>query len=185
MAADAHAPGAPAHGHTNYVKIWGILLALLVVSVVGPLLEIRVLTLITAFGIAVVKAYIVVKYFMHIAIEKKYVAYLVGSMIVLMVLMVGAVAPDVMHHEGANWHNQAAADEVKRGMAAGDTHGKHAPSEHPGDKHDLHDGKGAGEPGIKPEHAPAGDAPHAPAEPAAPAAPAGEAPAPAPAPEHK
>ncbi|MBL8950354.1 MAG: cytochrome C oxidase subunit IV family protein [Myxococcaceae bacterium] len=111
---------ADAHAHPSYVKIWGILLALLVVSVLGPLLEIRVITLITAFGIAVVKAYIVVRYFMHINLEKKYVAYMVGSMIVLMVLMVGAVTPDVMHHDGANWYNQAAADEVKRGMAAGE-----------------------------------------------------------------
>src|SRR5688572_6276324 len=101
---------ADAHAHPSYVKIWAILLGLLIVSFVGPFLGIRVITLITAFGIAVVKAYIVARYFMHINIEKKYVAYLVGTMIILMVLMVGAVSPDVMHHEGANWHNQAAAD---------------------------------------------------------------------------
>ena len=111
---------ADAHAHPSYVKIWAILLALLIVSFVGPFLGIRVVTLLTAFGIAVVKAYIVARYFMHINIEKKYVIYLVGSMVVLMVLMVGAVAPDVMHHDGANWHNQAAADEVKRGMAKGE-----------------------------------------------------------------
>ena len=131
--ADAHAPAAghdTGHGHTNYVKIWGILLALLVVSVAGPFLGIRVVTLITAFGIAIVKAYIVARYFMHINIEKKYVAYLVGSMIVLMLLMVGAVSPDVMHHEGANWHNQAAADVVKKGMAEGEA------SEHEGGHHE-------------------------------------------------
>jgi len=108
---------ADAHAHPSYVKIWGILLALLCFSVVGPMVGIRVVTLITAFGIAIVKAYIVARYFMHINIEKKYVAYLVGSMIVLMLLMVGAVSPDVMHHDGANWHNQAAADTVKKGMA--------------------------------------------------------------------
>ena len=51
--ASAH---APSHGHTNYVAIWGILVALLVVSVLGPMLGIRVVTLITAFGIAIVKA---------------------------------------------------------------------------------------------------------------------------------
>src|SRR4051812_7190606 len=122
MSADAHAanpanPAHAAHAHPSYVKIWAILLGLLIVSVAGPFLGIRVVTLITAFGIAIVKAYIVARYFMHINIEKKYVAYLVGTMIVLMVLMVGAVSPDVMHHEGANWHNQAAADTVKKGLA--------------------------------------------------------------------
>lgn len=116
------APHAP-HAHPSYVKIWAILLVLLVISVAGPFLGIRVVTLITAFGIAIVKAYIVARYFMHINIEKKYVAYLVGTMIILMMLMVGAVSPDVMHHDGANWHNQAAADTVKKGMAE-------APSEH-------------------------------------------------------
>lgn len=125
--APAHgAPGHDAHAHPSYVKIWGILLALLVVSVLGPMLEIRVLTLLTAFGIAVVKAYIVVRYFMHINLEKKYVVYMVGSMLALMALMVGAVAPDVMHHEGANWHNQAAADWVKKGLAeSSEGHGEH------------------------------------------------------------
>ena len=47
------------HEHPNYVKIWAILVVLLVISVLGPTLEIRVVTLITAFGIAIVKAYLV------------------------------------------------------------------------------------------------------------------------------
>jgi caa(3)-type oxidase subunit IV len=138
--ADAHAPAAAAHdaghGHTNYVKIWAILLGLLVVSVAGPFIGIRVVTLITAFGIAIVKAYMVARYFMHINIEKKYVIYLVGTMIVLMMLMVGAVSPDVMHHEGANWHNQAAADVVKKGMAEGEA------AEHEGGHGEHHEGGG-------------------------------------------
>ncbi|MBK7857521.1 MAG: cytochrome C oxidase subunit IV family protein [Archangiaceae bacterium] len=135
MSADTHAAHA-GHAHPSYVKIWGILLVLLVVSVAGPFLGIRVVTLITAFGIAIVKAYIVARYFMHINIEKKYVAYLVGAMVILMVLMVGAAAPDIMHHEGANWHNQAAADTVKKGMAAGEAGaGHHEASEHGGTEH--------------------------------------------------
>src|SRR5438874_9080709 len=113
---------AEAHAHPSYVKIWAILLALLVVSVAGPFLGIRVVTLITAFGIAIVKAYMVARYFMHINIEKKYVAYLVGAMLMLMFLMVGAVSPDVMKHDGANWHNKAAKDWVEKGM-------KEAPAE--------------------------------------------------------
>ncbi len=115
--------GGGGHAHTNYVKIWGILLALLVVSVLGPMLEIRVVTLITAFGIAVVKAYIVVKYFMHIGIEKKYVGYLLATMIALMVLMVGGISPDVLKHDGARWENVAAKKVVTEGQAKGADHG--------------------------------------------------------------
>ena len=43
------------HEH-NYGKVYLILLVLLVVSILGPMLEIQVITLITAFGIAGVKA---------------------------------------------------------------------------------------------------------------------------------
>ena len=62
--------------HTNYVKIWAILCVLLAISIAGPLLEIRIVTLITAFGIAVVKAYIVAKNFMHVNVQPRYVAML-------------------------------------------------------------------------------------------------------------
>lgn len=136
MSDTAHAPATAdhsaghggGHGHTNYVKIWGILLALLVVSVLGPMLEIRAVTLITAFGIAVVKAYLVVKYFMHIGIEKKYVGYLLVTMLALMALMVGGVSPDVLKHDGARWENVAAKKVVEAGLAAGEHgagHGEH------------------------------------------------------------
>jgi caa(3)-type oxidase subunit IV len=111
---------AHAHAHPSYFKIWAILSGLLVVSVAGTLLGLNIPTKITvtvAFTIAIIKAYMVARYFMHINLERKYVAYLVGAMLVLMFLMVGAVSPDVMKHEGANWHNTAAEEWVKNGLA--------------------------------------------------------------------
>jgi caa(3)-type oxidase subunit IV len=89
--------------HPNYVKIWGILCVLLVISVLGPLLEIRVITLITAFGIAIVKAYIVAKNFMHVNVQPRYVGYLLGTALALMLLFFSGVAPDVMKDEGSGW----------------------------------------------------------------------------------
>ena len=62
---------AGAHAHPNYVKIWALLLVLLVVSIIGPELGIPWLTLVTAFGIALVKTYYVAAYFMHLNFEKK------------------------------------------------------------------------------------------------------------------
>ena len=100
------APAAAPHHGPSYVKVWGILLGLLVVSVVGPMLEIRAVTLVTAFGVAVVKAYIVARYFMHLDLEKRYVTYLMFTMLVLMGLMVSAVSPDVLKHEGTRWDNR-------------------------------------------------------------------------------
>lgn len=99
--ATAHAAGhAP---HRNYVKIWAILLALLVVSVVGPMFGIRVLTLITAFGIAIVKAYMVAKNFMHLDVERPIVHWMLLVALTLMVLLYAGVAPDAQKQVGRNW----------------------------------------------------------------------------------
>jgi caa(3)-type oxidase subunit IV len=105
-----------AHDDKYYVKIWAILCGLLVVSIIGPELGIKVVTMITAFGIAVVKAYLVATRFMHINSEKKIIPYMLGTMLAIMALMIGAMSPDVMKHEGARWENTAAKESVKRGM---------------------------------------------------------------------
>ena len=91
--------GEHAH-HPNYVKIWAVLLGLLIVSVAGPFIGIKVVTLMTAFGIAIVKAYLVVKNFMHIDIAAKYVAYFVVTALVFMFLFFAGAAPDVMKSAG-------------------------------------------------------------------------------------
>jgi caa(3)-type oxidase subunit IV len=95
-------PKEHAH-HRNYVRIWAFLLGLLVVSVVGPMFEIRVLTLITAFGIALVKAYMVAKNFMHLDVEKPVVHWALGIVLVFMVLLYAGVAPDAQKHDGTHW----------------------------------------------------------------------------------
>jgi caa(3)-type oxidase subunit IV len=85
------------------VKIWAILLVLLLVSIVGPFAEIRALTLITAFGVAVVKAIIVATEFMHLRFEKKYMIHMLLTMLLLMGVFFFGVAPDVMTGGGQNW----------------------------------------------------------------------------------
>ncbi len=92
-----------AGGETHYVKIWAILLCLLIVSILGPFLGIKAVTLLTAFGIAIVKAYLVAKYFMHLNVEPRYVVYLLTTMLAFMLLFFAGTAPDVMKHEGTNW----------------------------------------------------------------------------------
>jgi caa(3)-type oxidase subunit IV len=116
MSAHDHAAAPPhgahgAHGahpvHRNYVKIWAILLVLLVISVAGPFAGIRVVTLITAFGIALVKAYMVAKNFMHLDVEKPIIHWLLIVTLVLMVLMFSGLSPDVMKDHGRNWQKDA------------------------------------------------------------------------------
>lgn len=89
--------------HPNYVKIWVILTVLLMISVAGPMFGIQAVTLITAFGIACVKAYLVAKNFMHINVAKRYVTYLITTCLVFMLLLFAGVAPDVMKPHGDNW----------------------------------------------------------------------------------
>lgn len=128
MAQQATNPEAPGHEHSDadYVKVWGVLLLLLVVSVLGPMVGLPLLTLITAFGIALVKAYLVAKKFMHLNVEPRYVVYALVTCVALSFLFVMGTAPDVLRHRGQQWENLAAQAEVKRASASAET-----PSEKP------------------------------------------------------
>ncbi len=137
-----HQDHADDHGQAFYVKIWAILLVLLIVSILGPILaphmefgflKAWMITLMTAFGIAVVKAYLVAANFMHLNIEKRYITYLLTTMLMLMLLFFAGVSPDVMRHKGQNWENVAAEAEVERALkaeAAAAAHGEHPGNEH-------------------------------------------------------
>lgn len=119
-AVDHHDHAADEHVHppSFYVKIWGILTVLFVISVAGPMLGIKLVTIITAFGIAIVKAYLVCAHFMHLNIQKRWVVYLELGVLAMVLLFWFGVAPDVMKHEGQNWENVAAKQAVERGLAA-------------------------------------------------------------------
>ncbi|MEI6398863.1 MAG: cytochrome C oxidase subunit IV family protein [Pseudomonadota bacterium] len=114
------------HSPAKYVKIWALLLVLLIVSVLGPMLEIRAVTLITAFGIALIKALIVTAYFMHLNIEKKFIHYMLYTMLILLGVFFSGIATDIMKPEGRNWVNTGALTEMERGkVAASQAHGEH------------------------------------------------------------
>lgn len=115
------------HSQRHYVNVWLVLLGLFAVSVAGPMLEIKVITLITAFGVAVVKASLVVHYFMHLTVEKRFVHYFMATSLAFMFLFFFAVAPDVMKHEGTNWVNVAAKEQTAK-IEADPNHG--APAHH-------------------------------------------------------
>jgi caa(3)-type oxidase subunit IV len=108
-----------AHSVQGYVKIWAILVGLLIVSVLGPMFGIFWLTMVTAFGIACVKAWLVATRFMHIREEPAVISYAVITALVFMLLFFAGTAPDVFKDEGQNW--------VK-------TEGWQAPSAAPGTK---------------------------------------------------
>ena len=119
---------AEAHSHPNYLKVYAILVALLVVSVLGPMLGIRAVTLIAAFGIALVKAYLVAKNFMHLNVEKPIVHYALALALVLMVLLYAGVSPDAGRESGQRWKKTAGwhhlggpvAEHAEKGKEAGE-----------------------------------------------------------------
>jgi caa(3)-type oxidase subunit IV len=121
------------HGHDDdhhvpYFKIYLALLVLFAISVTGPkigeLTGLKIITLVTAFGIALVKARLVVNNFMHLKWEKRIMKWLLTTSLLLMALLVAGVAPDVMNHEGNNWENFAAQAAVERGLGGGEHEGE-------------------------------------------------------------
>lgn len=89
--------------HPNYVKIWAILVLLLGVSLLGSMSHVREVVLIAAFGIAVAKAYLVAKNFMHLNVEKRWVPYLLAVCLLFIFILFAGVAPDVMKQSGQHW----------------------------------------------------------------------------------
>lgn len=117
--AASHAASHEGHGDSHYVKIYFALLALLTVSIVGPMLEVKVITLVTAFGVAIVKAYLVAKNFMHINLTPRFVIYTFTTTLVFMLLFFAGTAPDVMKSSGTNWEKPAWIA-AEKAYAAGD-----------------------------------------------------------------
>jgi caa(3)-type oxidase subunit IV len=95
------------HAHPSYFKTYIILLILMFTSLIGSEIgaatEIQAITLIAAFGIAVVKAYLVAARFMHLDIEKRYVVYMLTTCLAFMGLFYAAISPDIQRHTGTNW----------------------------------------------------------------------------------
>src|SRR3990172_3763981 len=112
-----HGRHGEAH-HVNYKKIYFTLVGLLVVSVVGPFFGIVWVTLITAFGIALVKANLVVQNFMHLRWEKRIMKWMLATSLGLVFLFFAGSAPDVMRHTGTRWVNDAAMAATARGIEA-------------------------------------------------------------------
>jgi caa(3)-type oxidase subunit IV len=105
----------------KYVKIWAILLVLLAISILGPMFEQPTVTLITAFGIAIVKAALVGIYFMHLNVEKRYIRYMLYSMLLMIGLFFAGTAPDILKSAGLRWQNQAVMELIQE-------HATHEPS---------------------------------------------------------
>jgi caa(3)-type oxidase subunit IV len=104
--------------HPNYVRIWAILVVLLIISVLGSMSSFRPVVLAAAFGVAVFKAGLVAKNFMHVNVEKRWIPYLLITCLIFMVILFAGVSPDIMKHSGLRWTNNAAQHAVESGSTA-------------------------------------------------------------------
>ena len=83
--------------HPNYVALWGILVAALVVSILLGEMKIPVLAVVLIITVAVAKAYLVAAYYMHLRYEPLFVILImVAGLLCLYVLFFGLV-PDVVY----------------------------------------------------------------------------------------
>ena len=77
--------------------------------------HVRVVLLIAAFGVALAKAYLVAKNFMHVNVEKRWVPYLLIMCLLFVVILFAGVAPDVMKQGGLHWSKNPAAQSAPSG----------------------------------------------------------------------
>ena len=119
------------HSHPSYFKIYIWLLILFVISVLGPevadMMHLEgatrlILVLTTAFGIALVKAYMVCAYFMHLKFEKIYAPYILLTCVALLFVFFFGVATDVMKADGHNWSKPYEEPVVEAGGHGDDHH---------------------------------------------------------------
>lgn len=141
--------------HPNYGKIYATLLILLAISVAGPFVGIKWVTLIAAFGIAIIKANMVIQNFMHLKWERRIAKFVLTASLALLGVFYFGVAPDIMRHRGEHWVNDGAIAATARGIPRPDS---------------MHLGEEEGPEGTEPPHVPPPEGAAAPAGGAAAAA---------------
>jgi caa(3)-type oxidase subunit IV len=95
----ARSDGAPAsdyHGHPNYVGVWAALVALLGASLAIGWLGGRRLAVALVFGLATVKALLVLGNFMHLRWEPKLVWGIAGFGVLCLLFLYFGVRPDIV-----------------------------------------------------------------------------------------
>ena len=98
-----HAEGqTPSGGHAsdyeepNYVLIWGILVSALLISLMLGYMLLPVVTVVLIFTIAIVKAYLVIAYFMHLRYEPLYIVLIMAAGLACLYFLFFGLVPDIV-----------------------------------------------------------------------------------------
>lgn len=82
---------------SNIIKIWGILIALLALSItLGELKDARLATILI-FGIATIKAYLVLMYYMGLKWEPRFISFILFSALAFMMVLFFYLVPDIVY----------------------------------------------------------------------------------------
>lgn len=84
----------------SYVLIWGILVAALFISLLLGTMHLPVVTAVLIFSVAVVKAYLVAAYYMHLKFEPFFVAVIVATGLACLYFLFFGLVPDVVFPPG-------------------------------------------------------------------------------------
>jgi cytochrome c oxidase subunit 4 len=83
-------------GHPNYVAIWGILVSALLVSLFLGYMDLPVVAMVLIFTIAIVKAWLVVSYYMHLKYEPFFVVTIVATGLACLYFLFFGLVPDIV-----------------------------------------------------------------------------------------
>jgi caa(3)-type oxidase subunit IV len=86
----------PAASHPNYVLIWGILVSALLVSLFLGYMDLPVVAMVLIFTIAIVKAWLVIAYYMHLKHEPFFVVAIVATGLACLYFLFIGLVPDVV-----------------------------------------------------------------------------------------
>lgn len=107
MSTESAAPAAPleaaeheAAHRVPYVRIYWVLVAALVASLLLAFLEHHLLAASLIFAVAIVKAALVAGYYMHLKFEPRYVVLVVVGGIVCLFILFGGLLLDIVHVYG-------------------------------------------------------------------------------------
>lgn len=85
-----------ATGHPNYVLIWGVLVSALLVSLFLGYMDLPVVAMVLIFTIAIVKAWLVVAYYMHLKYEPFFIVAIVGAGLACLYFLFFGLVPDIV-----------------------------------------------------------------------------------------
>lgn len=85
---------------SSLVIIWGVLLALLFLSISIGMMKSSIMATTLIFGIATLKAWLVAGYYMGLKWEPRYVTWILVSALIFMLVLFFYLVPDIIYVYG-------------------------------------------------------------------------------------